>query len=158
MDAINQKGMNNSDRVLLLVEDNEDDVFLMQRALEAANIKNRLLVVQDGESAVDYLSGTGEYADREKYPYPDIVFLDLKLPYLSGLEILEWKQSRKDLPETIIIVVTSSNEPSDLKTAYRLGASSYIVKPPTGEQLTDIAKAFRLYWLTHNSFPEMAGK
>lgn len=144
----------NSERVILLVEDNEDDVFLMQRALEAANIKNPLIVVQDGESAVDYLAGHGEYSDRKKYPYPSIVFLDLKLPYLSGLEVLEWKQQQRNLPETIVIVVTSSNEPSDLKTAYRLGASSYVVKPPTGEQLIDIANAFRLYWLTHNAFPE----
>jgi CheY-like chemotaxis protein len=146
--------MENSDKVILLVEDNEDDVFLMQRALKAAGVKNPLYTVTDGEQAVQYLSGAGEYSDRGKFPFPSLVFLDLKLPYMSGLEVLKWKQEARGLPETVFIVVTSSNEPSDLNSAYRLGASSYIVKPPTAEQLLEIARAFRLYWLTHNAFPE----
>jgi CheY-like chemotaxis protein len=143
----------NNDKCILLVEDNEDDVFLMKRALKAAGVTNRLIVVPDGEAAIEYLSGTGNYTDREEYPFPSLVFLDLKLPYLSGLEVLQWQQQQTDLPRTIFIVVTSSNEPADLNRAYRLGASSYIVKPPTGEQLIDIAKAFRIYWLGCNSFP-----
>jgi CheY-like chemotaxis protein len=146
--------MEKTDKVILLVEDNEDDVFLMKRAFKGAGILNPIQVVHDGEAVVRYLSGEGEFADREKFPLPSVVFLDLKLPYLSGLEVLKWKSEQTDLPPVIFIVVTSSNEPTDLKTAYRLGASSYIVKPPTSEQLLEIIKAFRLYWLTCNSFPE----
>ncbi len=142
--------MNNADKVILLVEDNEDDVFLMKRALKAAGIENPLRLVNDGESAVNYLRGTGSYVDRNEFPFPS--FLDLKLPYLSGLEVLEWRQSQNNLPASVIIVLTSSNEPSDLNKAYRLGASSYVIKPPTAEQLLDIARAFRLYWLTCNEF------
>jgi CheY-like chemotaxis protein len=146
--------MEKTDKVILLVEDNEDDVFLMKRAFKGAGILNPIQVVHDGEAVVRYLSGEGEFADRQKFPLPSVVFLDLKLPYLSGLEVLKWKSEQTDLPPVIFIVVTSSNEPTDLKTAYRLGASSYIVKPPTSEQLLEIIKAFRLYWLTCNSFPE----
>lgn len=138
---------------ILLVEDNEDDVFLMERALEAAEIHCPLRVVQDGQEATRYLSGEGRYADRNEYPYPGIVFLDLKLPYMSGFEVLKWKQEARNLPATVFIVVTSSSETKDLKLAYSLGASSYLVKPPTAEQLIEIAKAFRLYWLTHNALP-----
>jgi CheY-like chemotaxis protein len=146
--------MENHDKVILLVEDNEDDVFLMKRAFKAAGVSNPVHVVRDGEAALDYLSGKGAFANRSEFPYPSLVFLDLKLPYLSGLEILEWRQKQQDsLPETVFIVLTSSNEPKDLSKAYRLGASSYIVKPPTAEQLIDIAKAFRIYWLSCNSFP-----
>lgn len=142
-----------SDKVILLVEDNEDDVFLMKRAFQAAGINNPIYVVEDGDSAMNYLLGNGKFTDRNAFPYPSVVFLDLKLPYSSGLEVLQWKTEHPELPPTIFIVVTSSNQPKDLSAAYRLGASSYIVKPPTAEQLMDIVKAFRLYWLTHNTFP-----
>jgi CheY-like chemotaxis protein len=144
--------MENSDKLLLLVEDNEDDIFLMKRALKVAGVQNPLVVVRDGEAALAYLSGSGEFGDRVRYPYPSLVFLDLKLPYRSGLEVLAWRQQQESLPKTIFIVVTSSNEPKDLNEAYRLGASSYVVKPPTAEQLIEIATAFRLYWLGCNSF------
>ena len=144
---------NADDTVILIVEDNEDDVFLMERALRAAKVTCAYRVVADGEEATRYLSGEGKYADREKFPYPAIVFLDLKLPYMTGFEVLQWKKDRDDLPPAIFIVITSSNESKDLKRAYSLGASSYIVKPPTAEQLVDILNAFKLYWLTHNVMP-----
>lgn len=145
--------MSNADKIMLLVEDNEDDVFLMKRALKAAGIQNPLHVVNNGEAAVEYLKGTGLYSDRAKFPFPSLVFLDLKLPYLSGLEVLEWRQGQSNLAATVIIVLTSSSEPSDLSKAYRLGASSYVVKPPTAEQLIEVARAFRIYWLNCNEFP-----
>ena len=138
---------------MLLVEDNEDDVFLMKRALKSAAVTNPLYVVGDGEKAVAYLSGTGKFADRKSYPYPSLILLDLKLPYLSGLDVLAWKQLRTEVPPAVVIVITSSNEPTDLKSAYKSGASSYVVKPPTASQLNDIAKAIRLYWLTHSLLP-----
>ena len=137
---------------ILLVEDNEDDVFLMQRALKGAKISNPLYVVEDGREAVDYLSGAAKYADRAAYPIPSIVFLDLKLPMLRGHQVLAWIRSQPQLENVVVVVLTSSNEPTDLKEAYRLGANSYVVKPPTAEQLLDLAKAFKWYWLHFNEF------
>jgi CheY-like chemotaxis protein len=137
---------------ILLVEDNEDDVFLMKRALQGAGIRNALCVVEDGQQATQYLAGEGQFADRTLHPMPAIVFLDLKLPIKSGLQVLQWMRSQPDLKRLIVVVLTSSNEPSDLREAYRLGANSYLVKPPTASQLLDMAKAFKWYWLEFNQF------
>jgi CheY-like chemotaxis protein len=137
---------------ILLVEDNEDDVFLMQRALKNAGIANPLYVVEDGQLAIDYLSGAGDYADRKRFPMPAIVFLDLKLPIKGGFDVLDWIRNRPDLLNLVVVVLTSSNEPSDLRKAYQLGANSYVVKPPTANQLLELAKSFKWYWLEFNQF------
>jgi CheY-like chemotaxis protein len=137
---------------ILLVEDNEDDVFLMKRAVSAAGIANPLHVVEDGQQAIDYLAGTGPFAARDKHPLPAIIFLDLKLPIKNGLQVLEWIRSEKQFESLVVVVLTSSNEPSDLREAYKLGANSYVVKPPTAAQLIDLAKAFKWYWLQFNRF------
>jgi CheY-like chemotaxis protein len=144
--------MTTTHRALLLVEDNEDDVFLMKRALKGARVVNPLYVVEDGQEAVDYLGGAGKFADRDQYPLPAVVFLDLKLPYISGHDVLAWIRRQKNLDGLIVIVLTSSNEASDLSRCYALGANSYVVKPPTPEQLEELAKAFRWYWLEYNRF------
>jgi CheY-like chemotaxis protein len=141
-------------RALMLVEDNEDDVFLMKRALKGANVINPLFVVEDGQEAVDYLAGAGKFADRTNYPLPAVVFLDLKLPFISGHDVLKWIRQQKDLDSLVVIVLTSSNEASDLSRCYALGANSYVVKPPTPEQLEDLAKAFKWYWLEYNQFEQ----
>lgn len=139
---------------LLLVEDNEDDAFLMRRSLKMAEIEQAVHVAADGQQAIDYLAGTGPYADRSAYPLPSVVFLDLKLPFKSGHEVLAWIRSRQELAETIVIVLTSSNQPSDLREAYRLGANSYAVKPPAAQQLVDFATAFKRYWMDFNHTSE----
>ena len=144
--------MTTTNRAILLVEDNEDDVFLMRRALKGAHVVNPLHVVEDGQEAVNYLAGTGKYADRESYPLPAVVFLDLKLPYISGHDVLAWIRRQKELESLVVIVLTSSNESSDLSRCYALGANSYLVKPPTPDQLEDLAKAFKWYWLEYNQF------
>jgi CheY-like chemotaxis protein len=146
--------MTTTNRALLLVEDNEDDVFLMKRALKGARVVNPLLVVEDGQEAVDYLSGAGKFADRDQYPLPAVVFLDLKLPLISGHDVLAWIRRQRELESLVVIVLTSSNEPSDLNRCYALGANSYVVKPPTPEQLEELAKAFKWYWLEYNQFDE----
>ena len=135
---------------ILLVEDNEDDAFFMKQALKDAEIINPLQVVEDGQAAIDYLSGTGKFADRTKYPLPLVVFLDLKLPFKSGHQVLEWIRAQPELKKLIVIVLTSSNEPVDLNRSYQLGANSFVVKPPTPAQLLDLAEAFKLWWLRHN--------
>jgi CheY-like chemotaxis protein len=143
-----------TNRAILLVEDNEDDVFLMKRALQGARVVNPLHVVEDGQEAVDYLGGNGKFADRDTYPLPAVVFLDLKLPYISGHDVLAWIRRQKELESLVVIVLTSSNEASDLSRCYALGANSYLVKPPTPDQLEGLAKAFKWYWLEYNQFDE----
>ena len=140
-------------RIILLVEDNEDDVFLTEMAFAKAGCKNSLRVVMDGDEAVQYLSGEGKFADRAEHPFPSLVLLDLKLPYRSGLEILRWMGSNDILGKTTVAVLTSSNEPSDLKRAYELGTNTYLVKPPTPQTIYDIKRAFRLDWLTCTALP-----
>ncbi len=112
--------MTNS-RTVLLVEDNKDDVFLMQRALQGARIANPVIVVETGQEAIDYLSGAGKFADRDSYPIPAVVFLDLKLPFIYGHELLAWIRRQKQFESLIVIVLTSSNEASDLSRCYSLG-------------------------------------
>jgi CheY-like chemotaxis protein len=139
---------------ILLVEDNEDDVFLMRRALKAAGIVNPLHVVEDGQQAIDYLNNAGNYKNAGEHPRPTVVFLDLKLPEMMGLDVLAWIRSQAFLDDMVVVVLTSSNEPSDIKEAYARGANSYIVKPPTADQLLEMAKAFKWYWLEFNQFAE----
>ena len=144
--------MSTGARTILLVEDNEDDIFLMRRAFSSADIANPVQIVNDGQSAIDYLSGIGGFADRNAYPIPIIVFLDVKLPHRSGHDVLTWIRRRKELDPLIVIMLTASNEPSDINRSYSLGANSYLVKPPTPEQLQAMAKAFKWYWIEHNQY------
>jgi CheY-like chemotaxis protein len=138
--------------IILLVEDNEDDVFLMKRALKEAGVTNPLYLVEDGQEATDYLGGQGQFSDRTRYPLPAVVFLDLKLPLKSGHDVLAWIRSQKMLESLVVVVLTSSDEPTDVSKSYELGANSYLVKPPTAEQLLDLAKSFKWYWLEYNRF------
>jgi CheY-like chemotaxis protein len=136
-----------SSKAILLVEDNEDDVFLMKHALTVAGVANPVFVVETGQQAIDYLSGAGAYRDRSTHPLPVIVFLDLKLPLMSGHEVLAWIRGQRQLESMVVVVLTSSDEPSDVRRSYSLGANSYLVKPLTAQQLLDLAKAFSWSWL-----------
>ncbi len=140
-----------SNSALLLIEDSEDDALLMTRALRKAGVESRLQVVTTGQEALDYFASHGQYSDRSAYPLPAIVFLDLKLPRVPGLEMLKWIRATPETRALIVIVLTSSNLPSDVSKAYELGANSYVVKPPTFDQLTDFAQVFKDYWLRYNS-------
>jgi CheY-like chemotaxis protein len=141
-----------TDCAILLVEDNEDDAFIMTRALKEAGIMNPLQVVEDGQNAIDYLEGTGPFGDRTRHPLPAVIFLDLKLPLKSGHEVLAWMRRQPCFETIVVVILTSSEEPADLSKAYQLGANSYLVKPPTIERLIDLAKAFKWYWLEYNRF------
>ena len=133
----------------MLVEDNADDVFLMERALRAARIVNPMIVVESGQEAMDYLSGAGNFADRGAYPLPAVMFLDLKLPFVYGHDVLAWIRQRREFESLIVIILTSSNEARDLSRCYALGANSYLVKPPTSEQIEAMAKAFKWQWIVY---------
>src|SRR6185436_14140746 len=141
-------------RTLLLVEDNSDDVFFMKRALKAADILNPLQVAEDGQQAIDYLNGTGEFADRIRFPLPCLVLLDLKLPGKDGHEVLQWIREQTELKSLVVIILTTSRESRDIDQTYLLGANSFLVKPPRADTLVEMMKALKLYWLTFNQFPE----
>lgn len=142
----------NPNATILLVEDDPNDVFLMQRALKRAEIPNPLKVAEDGQAAIDYLSGARHFANRDEFPIPNLVFLDLKLPYKNGFEVLEWIRNQPSLDSTLVVVLTSSSEERDIKETYRLGARSFLVKPPNQTMLSELMISLKDYWLTHNEF------
>jgi len=133
---------------ILLVEDDEDDVFAMRRALKLAHVSNHLEVVADGQQALDYLSGTGGYSDRANHPLPFIIFLDLKLPYLDGFEILSWIRQQPALESIAVVVLTGSAEIRDKDRAYALGARSYLTKPPATDVLHEVFDSLKSYWVS----------
>jgi len=135
---------------ILIVEDDDNDVLLMRRAFAKSGVVNPLQVVNDGDAAVAYLGGEGIYADRDRFPLPVIVLLDLKLPLRSGLEVLEWVKARAGLKRLPIVMLTSSKEDADVKRAYELGANSYLVKPVSFEGLMALVKSLEVYWLLLN--------
>ena len=143
---------------ILLVEDSEDDVFIMKHALKQAQIANPLQIVTTGQAAMDYLSGSNGYVDREKYPLPFIVFLDLKLPYAHGFEVLAWMRLRRELSSIVVVVLTSSAEEKDHEKAYALGARSYLVKPPTAQALKDVFDSLKSFWLSKASVLPLSSK
>jgi len=120
---------------ILLVEDNEGDIFIFRRLAKKAGIGSPIHVVYTGEQAVEYLAGTGKYSDRAYYPIPSVVLLDLKIPRKDGFEVLEWVRSQADLASLNVVVLTSSAEARDIDRARELGAVSYLTKPPELEAL-----------------------
>ena len=122
--------------VILLVEDQEDDVMLVQRAFRKAHLRNPLRVVRNGEEAVAYLRGEAPYTNREEYPAPTVVLLDLKMPRKDGFEVLEWIRRQPDLAALRVVVLTGSDQIKDVSRAYELGANCYLVKPSDFDDLT----------------------
>jgi len=138
---------------ILLVEDNPQDAELTIRALKKHNLANRLIVVEDGAEALEFLFGRGKYAGRDTGHPPKVVLLDLKLPKVSGLEVLRaLKQDERTRPIPVVIV-TSSREDPDIKTAYALGANSYVVKPVDFDGFAEAVSKLGLYWLLVNQPP-----
>ena len=138
---------------ILLVEDNPDDVKLTLRALKKNNILNKVVVVEDGVEALDYLHGTGRFAGRDLSVMPQLVLLDLKMPKLDGLEVLQ--RIRKDERTRIlpVVVLTTSSEDRDRIESYKLGANSYIRKPVDFNQFLEAVQQLGLYWLVLNEAP-----
>ena len=114
--------------VILVVEDREDDILLIRRAFDRASVTNPIQVVRDGEEAIAYLIGEGQYANRDEYPLPVLVLLDLKLPRKDGFEVLSWIRSQPGIRSLPVVVLTSSNQIRDVNRAYQLGANSFFVK------------------------------
>ncbi len=145
-------------RHILLVEDNEDDVFLMEQAKKRAGVTSPMHVVDHGAKAIAYLNGEEEFGDRQKFPIPNLVLLDLKLPYVTGHEVLRWIRRESRFQTMLVIVLTSSGDSMDIDTAYRLGANSYLVKPSTVDELRDLVGSLADYWLRRNCPPTHISK
>jgi CheY-like chemotaxis protein len=135
---------------VLLVEDNEDDAELISYAFEKAGIGNPLLTVSDGDAAVDFMEGVGAYADRERHPLPGLILLDLKLPRRSGFEVLEAVRRNGLTQGTPVVVLTSSDQVSDIQRAYRLGANAYLVKPVSRDALLAMVRTLDAFWIKLN--------
>ena len=146
---------NNSggNKTILLVEDNPDDVALTLRALKKGNIVNDIAVAHDGVEALDYLFGTGAYAGRDTTHTPTVILLDLKLPKVDGLEVLQRLRADPRTRRTPVVVLTSSDEEKDIISSYELGANSYIRKPVDFAHFTKAVAELRLYWLLLNVPP-----
>lgn len=139
--------------VILVAEDEEDYVLLLKQAFSQADIQNPTCFVSTGSELVSYLKGDGKFANRDEYPLPDLLLLDLKLPGYNGFEVLAWVRSHPGLTGLRILVLTSSDRTNDVNRAYRLGANSFLVKPYDFEDLVALARLIQEYWLERSKCP-----
>jgi CheY-like chemotaxis protein len=146
------------ERTILLVEDNDDDVELTRRAFARGNLINELIVVRDGQEALDYLFATGAYADRDAASLPHLVLLDLNLPKINGLEVLRRIRLAETTKRLPVVVLTTSKEEKDIFGSYDLGANSYVRKPVDFAQFTEAVQQLGLYWLVLNEQASFSGR
>ena len=139
--------MRTLDETILLLEDDDNDAYLLGRAVKRLRPGSTLVVLHDGESAIEYLAGRGAYADRQVHPLPSIVLLDVKTPRRSGLEVLQWLKRQPGLRRIPVVVLTASVDPSSVRRAYELGANSFLTKPLAYEDLTRLTEAVLEWWL-----------
>ena len=140
--------------VILLAEDREDDIALIRKAFAKAYIVNPLHVVRDGEEAIAYLQGEGRYFNRDEYPLPDLLLLDLKMPRLDGFDVLKWLRQQPGLSSLRVVVLTSSEDIRDVNVAYKLGANSFMVKPMDFQDVVHMSQFLSRYWLKLSKAPD----
>jgi CheY-like chemotaxis protein len=143
---------------MLIVEDDENDEILLRRALEFSGQEIPMEFVKDGQQALDYLDGNGEYADRTRHPLPSLVLLDLKMPRLTGFDVLRWVRAQPAYLRLPVVVLSGSMWPGDIDEAYRLGANSYLVKPARRQDLIEIAQMASTYWFRMNLPSQQVGQ
>src|SRR4051812_37467049 len=131
---------------ILLAEDDPDDADLIRAALEKTALFHALQHVRDGDAAISYLAGAGEYSNREVFPCPQVVLLDLKMPRKNGFEVLQWIRSNKSFSQLPVIVLTSSDEPKDIQRAYQLGATSYLTKAASFKNVVEVLATLAPAW------------
>lgn len=127
-------------RIILLAEDNPDDVLIFQIAFRRAVLPYDIYVVRDGQQVIEYLTGADQYGDRHRFPFPDVLVLDLKMPIRSGFEVLEWLRQCPEFQKLQVVVLSSSDDSRDVRKAADLGAGNYFVKSP---RLQDIMQHLR---------------
>ena len=146
--------MNNTKIIeILMVEDNPTDIKMIMRELSKKNLVNKVQVVKDGEEALDYIFAKGTYAHRNIKDFPRVIFLDLKLPKVNGIEVLREVKSHELTKVIPVVILTSSKEEPDIKECYSLGANSYIVKPVNFEKFSESISNLGLYWVIMNEKP-----
>jgi len=137
----------------LLVEDSDDDIFFAKRAFQSVGRLTPLSYVDNGQKAIDYLSGSDPYSARTQFPIPSLVLLDIKLPFLSGLEVLQWIREQSNFPKSPVVMFTSSNQERDVEEAYALGANAYLLKPARADQYLNLVSLITGFWLDANIPP-----
>lgn len=140
-------------KIVLLVEDNPDDEALTVRALRKNHLSNEIIVARDGQEALDFMFGQGTYADRDTSVLPQVILLDLKLPKVDGLQVLEQLRANPKTRHVPIVILTSSSQEQDMIRGYDLGANSFVRKPVDFEQFLEAARQLGLYWLVLNEVP-----
>ena len=140
---------------ILLVEDIPSDAALIRRSFEKTNVLNPIVWTKNGQEALGYLSGLGQYSDRTKYPLPALILLDLDLPEMTGFELLQWKRSQPNIRRIPVVILTIDSASSTVNAAYDLGANSYLVKPGNPEEVMRVVKIIQEYWLGLNQAPKL---
>jgi CheY-like chemotaxis protein len=138
---------------VLYAEDDENDVLLMERAFDILKIPQPLRTVSDGKMAIAYLSGNAPFSNREENPLPGLLLMDLSMPGKTGLEVLQWVRTQPTFATLPAVVLTSSNQESDIHRAYLLGANGFLIKPGDPDELLRMVKGLQRYWLTENCRP-----
>jgi two-component system response regulator len=146
--------MNRSEVDIILVEDNPSDAEMTIRALKRNKLANNLIHLQDGEEALEFIFGTGRYKDKGMINSPKVILLDLKMPKVNGIEVMQKLKSEEMTRKIPIVVLTSSKEDPDIKTCYEIGVNSYIVKPVGFEQFINAISGLGMYWLLTNEPPK----
>ena len=139
---------------IILVEDNPSDADLIKRALNKNNVANKILHLKDGQEVIDYLFGEGQWKGRTTTNTPKVILLDLKMPKVSGIEVLKRIKSNPETKGIPVVVLTSSKEDPDIKECYKLGVNSYVVKPVGFEEFSSTVAQLGLYWLLINQQPK----
>jgi len=134
-------------KTVLLVEDSADDVFVIKMACQRSGIPHNLRVADDGDVAVKYLSGVGKFKDRGAYPFPDVVFLDIKMPKRDGHEVLKWIREHSEFKTLPVVMLTGSLQPSDVDKAFELGVTSYLQKVSCPAEFGQAVRIVLKYWL-----------
>lgn len=150
--------MDNALHPILLAEDDENDVLILKRALKKAEISNPIHVVSNGEEVIAYLRAEGKYSNRQQFPFPRFLITDLKMPKMSGMEVLKWLNAHPECSVIPVIVLTSSKEEKDIVEAFRLGANSYMVKPANFDDWLQMVKTTFEFWCRWSEKPKMPEK
>jgi CheY-like chemotaxis protein len=140
---------------ILLVEDTPSDAALTRRGFDKTNVLNPIVWVKNGQEGLAYLSGLGQYGDRNRYPLPALILLDLDLPEMTGFELLQWKRSQPNIRRIPVVILTIDTASSAVNAAYDLGANSYLVKPGDPEEIMRVVKTIQEYWLGLNQAPKL---
>jgi CheY-like chemotaxis protein len=146
-DWLRKRQADQSAAPVLIADDSEADIFFLLRAFATANVKNPIYVVRGGAEAMQYLAGEGKFANRNRYPAPKIVLLDLKMPAPDGLDVLRWKQQRSNLPKILWVALSNFDAIKTINEAYAAGATTFLTKPLDGDDIRHLIESFDEFWV-----------